>query len=86
MSNLTLNKSLNLAAGEQSEIIYNIENIPLAAGRYFLTLYCEAGGQVQDWIKDAFSFDIENVDFYNSGKLPPAGHGSLLLKYSLDQK
>jgi lipopolysaccharide transport system ATP-binding protein len=86
LSNQTLNKIISVDADQESDIIYKIENLPLSAGRYSLNLYCEAAGQIQDWIKEAYYFDVENVDFYNSGKMPPTGHGSLLLKYTIDQR
>jgi lipopolysaccharide transport system ATP-binding protein len=85
LSNNTLNEVIYLLPGQETEITYTIRNLPLVAGRYCLSLYCEAAGQVQDWIKDAYYFDIDNADFYRTGKLPPAGHGSILLNYTMKQ-
>jgi len=86
LSSHTLNKTISLLPNQETEVIISIENLPLVADRYGLTFYCEAAGNVQDWIKNASYFDIENVDFYHTGKLPPPGQGNILLNYSMKQK
>ena len=37
---------------------------------------------VIDWIQNAGAFEIEQGDFYNTGKLIPAGQGDFLIKHS----
>jgi lipopolysaccharide transport system ATP-binding protein len=81
-----MNKTFTIMPGSEVEINFEIKKIPIVADRYSITLYCEAGGQVQDWIKNAYSFDVENADYYQTGKLPPAGHGNILLSYDIEQR
>lgn len=85
LSSRTLNKEIQLGPKEECEILLKIEKLPLVSGQYSITLFCEAEGQIQDWIKNAFYFNIENSDFYLTGKLPPIGQGNILLKYKMQQ-
>jgi lipopolysaccharide transport system ATP-binding protein len=85
LSSMTLNKTLALKAGEEAGYTFSIPGIPLIGGRYGLTFYCEAEGQIQDWIKNVLYFEIESGDFYGTGKLPPNGQGMMLLHYDMEQ-
>ena len=51
-----------------------IPRLPLASGNYELTLFCEAGGSIQDWIENAVSLYIDGGDFFGSGRIAPSGH------------
>jgi len=48
--------------------------LPLAEGNYQLTLFCEAGGAIQDWLEDAVILPVGGGDFFGSGRVAPAGH------------
>jgi lipopolysaccharide transport system ATP-binding protein len=85
LSNQTLNKTISLLPEIDCEILFTIDNLPLTSGRYSLTIYAEAAGHTQDWIKNAYYFDVENADYYNTGKNPPEGQGNILLKYKINQ-
>lgn len=85
LSTRTLNKLITVIAKKELKLLFKVDHLPLIPGRYGLTIYCESNGQTQDWIKNAFSFDIENADFYHTGKLPPANQGSILLQYDIIQ-
>lgn len=85
LSSYTLNKSFSFPPSKESEIRLTLANLPLVSDRYTLTLFCEASGNIQDWIREAYVFHVENSDFYNSGKLPPPGQGNFLLNYTLSQ-
>lgn len=56
-----------------------IERLPLAPGQYYLNLFCTVNGEIVDWVQNAASFSVEAGDFFGSGKLPPSGHGGLLV-------
>jgi lipopolysaccharide transport system ATP-binding protein len=43
----------------------------LASGTYFLTFYITWKGNVVDYIHQAFSFDVEEGDFFGTGKVIP---------------
>jgi len=55
--------------------------VALAPGRYFVTVWSTIGEAVVDWIKDAGAFDVEEGDFFGSGRLPPPGYGPFVLEH-----
>ena len=73
-TSLTATDHLTLAK-EKNYIDFIVPVIQLVPGNYTLTLYATANGELLDWITDAFSFVIEQSDFFNTGKLPPAMQG-----------
>lgn len=85
LSSHTLNKTISISPKSEIELKFIIESLPLVADRYGLTLFCQASGNIQDWIKGAFFFDVDNADYYKTGKLPPAGQGNILLNYNIRQ-
>jgi hypothetical protein len=46
-----------------------------------VNLYCTVNGILADWVKDAARVNVENGDFYGSGKLPPKGYGSIAVPH-----
>jgi lipopolysaccharide transport system ATP-binding protein len=50
-------------------------------GRYSVNVYCSVGGVMADYLTDAAVFDVDEGDFYGTGKLPPTGHGLVLVPY-----
>ena len=79
---------LSVIPPETTEIHVALPKVPLLPGRYHLTLYSEVGGVVSDWLRNAASFDVENGDFFGTGRLPPAGQGVFVTehKFSLVTK
>lgn len=64
-------------------IAIHIPHMPVKAGRYSCTLYSTLGGDVCDWIQNAGSINIEAGDFFNTGKLPPEGQGSIYIPHTI---
>ena len=64
----------------QGSLSCRIPRLPLAPGQYYLNIFCTAGGEIVDWVQNAAEFTVEAGDFFGSGKLPPAGHGGLLVE------
>ena len=71
----------------QGQISCLIESLPLAPGRYFLTLGCASRGQQLDYLERVGYFDVSEADFFGTGKLPPPTHGKILVKaeWQVDQ-
>lgn len=58
--------------GSDFDVIYlKIPKFPYAGGTYYLTFYATLNGNVEDYIHQAFSFDVEEGDFFGSGKVIP---------------
>ena len=62
-------------------LVCKFERLPLLPGSYTVNLYCTVNGIQADWVRDAARVNIENGDFYGSGKLPPAGYGSVAVAH-----
>jgi hypothetical protein len=65
----------------QSKVVCEIESLPLAPGRYTLSL---SMGTLEtllvDNLENAVSFDVESVDFYGNGRVPEASFGRVLVR------
>ncbi|WP_066219264.1 ABC transporter ATP-binding protein [Formosa haliotis] len=71
-----------LLEGEYNKIRFEIEHIPLISKKYRLSLWGEeVGGKVFDCLEQCIEFDVEETDFFGTGKVPRAKqHGYVLLK------
>ncbi|HEY8223909.1 MAG TPA: Wzt carbohydrate-binding domain-containing protein, partial [Pyrinomonadaceae bacterium] len=62
-------------------IICHLDEIPLAPGRYTLSLSAGTShNTVIDALDSAVSFDVESVDFYGNGRIPDPGLGRVLVR------
>ena len=50
-----------------------IERLPLSRGEYYLTVFLESNGTVQDWVEAAARLSVVDGDFYGTGRNYPAG-------------
>jgi lipopolysaccharide transport system ATP-binding protein len=57
-----------------------IEKLPLTSGLYFVNVMVKQDDDIQDWVQEAMSFSVENGDFYNTGKMIPDSHKSILFE------
>jgi homopolymeric O-antigen transport system ATP-binding protein len=57
------------------------DRLPILPGLYSINLYCTVNGILADWVTDAARVNIEDGDFYGSGKLPPKGYGSIAVPH-----
>jgi lipopolysaccharide transport system ATP-binding protein len=62
-------------------LICKFERFPLMPGSYSVNLYCTVNGVLADWVKDAARINVEDGDFYGSGKLPPKGYGAVVVPH-----
>lgn len=67
---------------EEFQVLFNRN--PFNKGRYYVTIYMEKGGDVVDWIDNAFYFDVGEGDFYNNGKLIPVKQSKVLLDFRIN--
>ena len=63
------------------ELVCRLADLSLIPGRYSLNLYCTVNGSLADWVVDAATIDVLEGDFYGTGKLPPAGYGSVAVPH-----
>ena len=67
----------------RQEVIVKMEipNIPLYSGLYSLTSNLIINGKNQDWVPNAVRFEIENGDFFKTGKVTAARQGNFLINH-----
>lgn len=59
-----------------------LPRLRLRGGYYSMNLFLSSNGVVADWLQDAFRFQVEDADFYGTGKLPPEGYSIFLADFS----
>ena len=60
-------------------IVCLLDKLPFSNGQYSLNLILRNHGIIQDWIRDAEIIDVENGDFFGTGRTVEATHKSLLI-------
>ncbi len=82
------NKIINQRISTRERIIkINLPKVSLNTGKYQYTIIMlSEGGDILDWVQQAGIFEVEYGDYYHTGNLPTADHGSLLLNYSINDK
>jgi lipopolysaccharide transport system ATP-binding protein len=66
----------------QGSFLFHLPKFPLAAGRYLVNTWIAFGQNPADWVKEAAVIDVEDGDFYGSGKVVPSTHTRFLSDYS----
>ena len=54
----------------------------LRAGSYECTLFCSIDSEIADWIQNAFRMEIEDGDFYGTGRIIQRDQGDVLVPHS----
>ena len=54
----------------------------LRADNYDCALFCEINGDIVDWLQSAFTIQVEDGDFFNTGKIISRDQGDLLVSYN----
>ena len=68
---LHTDESLTLAPEGHLDCL--IEELPLSLGSYYLSPFFEVNGVIQDWLDAAATLQVEDGNFYGTGKDYPAG-------------
>lgn len=77
-------EGFQLIPRDNDTIEVHIDKLPLAPGRYTTTLFVTMGGNIVDWVKEAWFFDVEPGDFYGTGRLPPEEEGLILTPHHFE--
>ncbi|MBI5922462.1 MAG: ABC transporter ATP-binding protein [Betaproteobacteria bacterium] len=59
-----------------------IKRFPIRIGHYSMNLFLSVNGIVADYVIDAFRFQVEDADFYGTGRLPNEGYPHFLCDYT----
>ncbi len=64
-------------------ITFFIESLPLNEGVYYVTLYCKVKDIVSDWIQNAFTFNVKNLNANSLGKIVDPSQASFIVHSKL---
>lgn len=64
------------------EVTCRIPQLPLSSGLYKINVYAAVNGEVADWVLDAATFEVQNSDFFGTGRIPPPSHSRFLVLHS----
>ena len=67
---------------KSGQVICRIPKLPLPQGTYSVNVFLAASGVVSDWVSDAAVFEVENSDFYGTGRIPQPSHSRFLVPHS----
>ncbi|MEX2546210.1 MAG: ABC transporter ATP-binding protein [Chloroflexota bacterium] len=71
---------LSLASG-RSTVTCMLDRVPLMPGRYSANVYLEVSGVITDWVQEAAVIEVQEGDFYGTGRLPAPGYGSVMARF-----
>jgi lipopolysaccharide transport system ATP-binding protein len=71
-------------APRSGSVVCRLDEMPLVPGDYLLTFGSMTGDRQLDLLEHAASFTVEPRDFFNSGNLPPASNGPVLVRATWD--
>lgn len=63
-------------------LVCRFDRASLLPGSYSMNVYCTVNGIVADWIQDAVTIDVDEGDFFGTGRLPPEGYGTVAASHS----
>jgi homopolymeric O-antigen transport system ATP-binding protein len=82
LSSLYFDTDLSVGIPSEGQFICTLPKLPLRSGRYTVALYCKANGQVSDWIRSSTSFDVEDGDYFQTGRITTAYTGSFFIEHT----
>lgn len=69
---------------EKQSINFNFDKFPFCSGLYHINVALKKNNDCIDWIDNALTFQIDNGNFYLSGKLPDSTQCPYLIDFSID--
>lgn len=76
-------KNIDDAENKLSKLCFVIDRCNLNKGNYFVTTHLLVKKELSDWIQNAFSFDVFEGDFYNTGYISPSNQSNILLEFKI---
>jgi lipopolysaccharide transport system ATP-binding protein len=82
LSNKYVNRQIKNISDKHS-VKFKIDRFPLMTGAYSLNAVIRKTEIIQDWLKDAIDFEVENGDYYKTGLNMPESHPGVYINYSV---
>ncbi len=67
--------------GKQGKFTCRLDKFPLTGGKYSVNISLSRGGEMLDWVQEAAMIDVEDGDFYGTGRIVPSSHRSILTEH-----
>ena len=70
-SEASYQKLFQIGAGDTA--VCRILRLPLSEGRYYIELFLEQNGIIEDWLVDRISIDVSDQSFFGTARNQPQG-------------
>ncbi|NMH86364.1 ABC transporter ATP-binding protein [Flavivirga algicola] len=80
-SNDLTNQVIEFKSVETKLVKIRIPAIPFQSGTYHFTLFASENQNISDWVINAGSFEVENGDFFNTGRIIESNQGYILIEH-----
>jgi lipopolysaccharide transport system ATP-binding protein len=80
LSNLYTDQPLNLTKEKKYLIACNVGSLPLKQGKYVFSCFMRSVHGVEDFVRDAGIVEVDDGDYFNTGKSLIENQGSILMK------
>ncbi|MEZ4795930.1 MAG: ABC transporter ATP-binding protein [Flavobacteriaceae bacterium] len=74
-------QTISFKPNETKDVTIKIPDNPFQEGCYYFTLFSSLENTILDWVINAGSFEVENGDFFNTGRLAQKSQGHILIKH-----
>jgi homopolymeric O-antigen transport system ATP-binding protein len=74
-------QTISFKPNETKDVTIKIPDNPFQEGYYYFTLFSSLENTILDWVINAGSFEVENGDFFNTGRLAQKSQGHILIKH-----
>jgi len=69
---------------DRKSISFLIDSLPLMTGSYSINVMIRKNDVIQDWIREAKFFEVENGDYYKTGLNIPESHKGVYFNYIIN--
>lgn len=84
LSSLYFDTDMVAGVPTEGQFVCTLPKLPLRSGRYTIAIFCRANGQVSDWIRSTATFDVDDGDYFQTGKITIAYSGSVFVEHAWD--
>ncbi|OIQ22728.1 polysaccharide ABC transporter ATP-binding protein [Lacinutrix sp. MedPE-SW] len=69
-----------------NKLVFKIDKLNLNKGKYYVTTYITVKNEISDWIQNAFSFEVEEGDYYGNGVLVSTNQSKALFNFKVSNE
>jgi lipopolysaccharide transport system ATP-binding protein len=69
-----------------NKLVFKIDKLNLNKGTYYITTHITVKNEISDWIQNAFSFEVEEGDYYGNGALVSTNQSKALFNFKVSNE